>query len=206
MDYTSNYSFGSDVSVVFKKEIFPLLRNLKVLDLGCGTGEYLQHFGQDSLGLDISPKNLDKAKKEGLRVKKCDLQNPINVKEKFDAVFISHLLEHMENPIELLRFANSCLKDNGILVLSIPNEISIMHLKYPYYEFKGNHLYGFTINNIYELLEYTGFDVDKIRFDFYTALTRKLGINNLIRILNLLPRPLKSRFAWAFWFVAKKKI
>ncbi len=204
MDYNSKYRFGTDVSYLFKDKILPLLKNKKVLELGCGTGEYLLYSSPNSLGLDISPLNLKKASKKGLRVKRFDLNNPRHFAEKYELVFASHILEHIDCPVCLLKFANQCLVGNGRIIISIPNENSFMHLKYPYYTCDGNHLYGFTVSNMIELLGYTGFKVTQVHFDYYSTLTRRLKINKLLRVLDFMPPLFRTPFAWAFWFIGEK--
>ncbi len=204
MDYVKKYKFGSDVSPVFIDKILPLVQRKKVLDLGSGQGDYLQFFGQGSLGLDLSPKNLESARKKGLRVKQADFNNLDQPVGKFEVVFASHILEHVESPVEFLRFAKRSLKAKGILIVSVPNELSFAHLKYPYFTGDGNHLYSFTINNIKEILGNMGFRILSIHLDYYTVITSKLKLNWLLPGLNLLPSPLRTPFAWAYWFVCSQ--
>ncbi len=211
MDYISNYKFGSDVSYLFKNKIYPIVKNKKVLDLGCGVGEYLKFFGEGSIGIDISPRNLETAKKNGLQVYKVDLNNPSlkvndeSLESSFELVFTSHVLEHVESPINLLRYANKCLKKGGSLVVSIPNEISFINLFYPYFTKDGNHLYSFTVGNMIELLSQCGFKVVDVYYDYYTVATSKAHVNRLLSIFDILPNLLKNPLSWAFWFVATKE-
>jgi 2-polyprenyl-3-methyl-5-hydroxy-6-metoxy-1,4-benzoquinol methylase len=153
MEYEKNYEFISNVSSIFSERIAPLVKNKKVLDIGCAVGEYLQHFSADSLGLDLSDNNINKARSLGLRVLKSDLNNPVSLGEEFDVVFMSHILEHVENPINLLRFCNKSLRPGGVLILSLPNEQGLIHYKHPYFTNDGNHLYAFTEDNTKELLK-----------------------------------------------------
>lgn len=203
MDYSEGYKFATTLSPVFLKKIVPLFHKLKVLDLGCGQGAHLQFFGRNSLGIDLSKKNLNQAKLKGLNTVMIDLNSPKDLNRKFEAIFSSHLLEHVESPINLLRFAKRQLKSGGEICLSIPNERSIIHLKYPYFNGNGNHLYGFTVANIKELLKVAGFGEPVLFYDYYTLLSTKLRINKLLSLIDLLPDYLKTRLAWSYWFVAK---
>ena len=170
MDYSSSYKFGSDESYLFHKKLLALLKGKKVLDLGCGTGEYLKYFGEQSLGLDVSPNNLVEAKKKKLRTIKMDLNQPQDLNESFDAVFVSHLLEHLDSPVNFLRYSNRHLNPKGMLIITVPNELSIIHLKYPYYTHDGNHLYGFTMSNMKEILFATGFEILDVYYDIYSLI------------------------------------
>ncbi len=205
MNYRDKYQFGTDVSKVFVDKIQKLLARKKVLDLGCGKGSYMDRFGKGSVGLDLSPKNLAIAKKNGHKVIECDLNNPPNLNKQFDAVFSSHLLEHLDAPINMFRYANRHLKKGGIFVLSIPNESSPIHWKYPYFTRNGNHLYSFSVDNIIELFETTGFKCLEIHYDYYTDLTSRLHINFLLKLIDFLPEAIRRKIAWSYWFVAKKK-
>ena len=115
----------------------------------------------------------------------ADLNSSIDTGEHFQCVFKSHGVEHVESPINLLRYANRMLDDNGMLVVSIPNERGIIHLKYPYFTGDSNHLYSFSIENMRELLLVTEFSCDKVIFEYETAMTSSLQINSLLRLFTL---------------------
>ena len=64
-NHDDNYQFTTNVSNLFLREIKPALNGLKVLDLGCGPGEYLRQMGPGSLGVDGSTINLAAAQAKG---------------------------------------------------------------------------------------------------------------------------------------------
>ena len=204
-NYNDNYQFTTNISNLFLREIKPALNGLKVLDLGCGPGEYLRQMGPGSLGVDGSTINLAAAQAKGLRVQHADLNSLIDTGERFQCVFMSHVMEHVESPINLLRYANRMLDDNGMLVVSIPNERSIIHLKHPYFTGDGNHLYSFSIENMHELLLVTEFDCDKVIYEYENAMSTRLQINSLLRLFNFMPTCVRSLGAWAYWFIAYKR-
>ena len=205
MDYIKQYKFKTDVSPIFLKEIIPLTRGKKVVDLGCGQWEHLKYFGSESIGFDISPKNIEMARKYGMKVKRSNMNRPPRLPEKYEVVFSSHLIEHLENPVDFLRYTKKLIRNNGLLVLSFPNEYSVIHLKHPYFTYNGNHLYSLSLRNIEELLEYVGYKEVTVYYDYYTALSRNLGIDPLLGIINYFPEPVRQYLAWSFWIVAKKK-
>jgi 2-polyprenyl-3-methyl-5-hydroxy-6-metoxy-1,4-benzoquinol methylase len=205
MEYEKNYNFSSTPSYIFNNNLSSVLSGLKVLDIGCAEGEYLRFFGPGSVGLDLSANNVETAKSKGLEVNQMNLNNPKLLDEKFESVFMSHILEHVENPIKLLRYANDSLLQGGKLVISVPNEEGLIHLKYPYYTGDGNHLYSFSKNNMFELLKYTGFEIEHFYYDYQTAMTAKLKLDGALNLLNILPRKIKTKFAWAYWVIASKK-
>jgi 2-polyprenyl-3-methyl-5-hydroxy-6-metoxy-1,4-benzoquinol methylase len=46
------------------------------------------------------------------------------LKEKYDIIVCSHVLEHLEQPVEILEIFKSCLSDNGIIITPVPvNEL-----------------------------------------------------------------------------------
>lgn len=103
-------------------DVFADQNGRKVLDIGCGTGEYSDSFRPDSYtGIDISPVYIAYAKKTKrgnfLRMDATNLSFP---NQSFDIVFISDLIHHLEDngARSVLKEANRVLKKGGrILIL-----------------------------------------------------------------------------------------
>jgi 2-polyprenyl-3-methyl-5-hydroxy-6-metoxy-1,4-benzoquinol methylase len=47
---------------------------------------------------------------------------------KFDTIIMSHVLEHIEKPIEVLKHISRMLTDNGVFIISVPNAKSFHRL------------------------------------------------------------------------------
>lgn len=62
----------------------------------------------------------------------------------FDTVLLSHVLEHVEAPIQLLRTTYRILCDRGILVIGLPAENSLADPLGKNCYYKG-HIYSFTL-------------------------------------------------------------
>lgn len=74
-----------------------------VIDIGCGTGVYLDAFS-DGIGVDI---NLNDLQLKEERFKKCDITKKLPFRDgEFDFALLIDVLEHIEKPIELLKEVN----------------------------------------------------------------------------------------------------
>jgi SAM-dependent methyltransferase len=100
-----------------------IAQNGRVLDIGCGYGRNLVALranGFDALGVEINQTIVDKNRENGLPcISPSELKNK---KEKFDAILLSHVVEHF-GPGDLLRFLNeqfNFLKTEGIVVIATP--------------------------------------------------------------------------------------
>ncbi|HEC69857.1 MAG TPA: class I SAM-dependent methyltransferase, partial [Candidatus Omnitrophica bacterium] len=97
--------------------------NLKILDIGCGDGffmELLRDLGFKNIkGIDISVSMLEKAKEKGLDVEKKDIYD-IDDKEKYSVVLVMDVLEHLEKPEEALKKIYNILNPQGFLYMNIP--------------------------------------------------------------------------------------
>jgi SAM-dependent methyltransferase len=98
----------------------------KVLDIGCGNGNFLnllQSIGNYEIhGLEMPGKSADRAKLvNNINLKIGSLQSNDYEKSSFDAVTLYHVFEHLPNPQEYLNIIHSILKEDGTLVMSFPN-------------------------------------------------------------------------------------
>ena len=113
------------------------LKNLKILDIGCGGGlisEPMSRLGGDVTGIDASNKNIEVAKSHA---KKSDLKiNYLNIspenldqKNKFDIILNLEVIEHVENLDLYLSSCLELLKKNGIMFTATINRTFISYIK-----------------------------------------------------------------------------
>lgn len=98
-------------------------KDVKILDVGCGTGELLkelQKFGIPT-GVDISPQAVNFCKKRGIkRVILGELPNLPFPKNSFSLILCLDVLEHVKNDREAIKNLYETLKPDGILILFVP--------------------------------------------------------------------------------------
>lgn len=182
----------------------PWFGSLPVLDLGCAKGAYLRQFGPGSVGVDVSRPNLEHCRRLGLNVREADLNQELPfTPESFPAVLCSHVLEHVDAPINLLRECHRVLQDEGLLVLGLPIENSLVNWvrgqKYFYHH--AGHLYSFSIENIDVLLKKTGFRIARFYFE-----PRILYLSAWENLLQWLPSRGAYALALTYWVVARKQL
>ncbi len=96
-----------------------------VLDVGCGTGDFLFHLqqkGYQCQGIELSRAARSLSKEKGLRVheKLSDLASV----PTFDIITLWHVLEHLADPMATLVQLKGMLKPNGLLVIAVPDRES----------------------------------------------------------------------------------
>ena len=116
-------------SFKLKKQEKPL-KNLKILDIGCGGGllsEPMCRLGADVTGIDASKKNIQvaklHAKKSNLKIKYIST-SPENFKTniKFDVILNMEIIEHVEDVSFFLKSCSSLLKKEGIMFIATINK------------------------------------------------------------------------------------
>lgn len=102
----------------------------RLLEIGCGSGdqlEFLQGLGWQVEGLDVDPVAAEVASARGLKVHVGSLEKQCFAAGQFDAIVSSHVIEHVHDPIGLLRECKRILSPVGRLVLITPNTASWFH-------------------------------------------------------------------------------
>ncbi|HUU65015.1 MAG TPA: class I SAM-dependent methyltransferase [Dehalococcoidales bacterium] len=129
----------------------------KVLDLGCGYGEFLINFDESSSGIDVQDRLLKFAGSLGLSVTRLNVEENLDLAEKFDVVFAGQLLDHLVAPHKLLVESRQVLKDEGYLIACVDNIDFLLSRRV-----SEQHLYGFNLKSLKVLLQRSGFDIVKL--------------------------------------------
>jgi len=127
-DNTRKYAYNFDYTLrdFMIRTFKPHLPEGRCLEMGCYLGEFtkkLISLYDDVTVIEASDELIEKAKKNvGAKVKFIhSMFEDYDGDEKFDAIFFMHTLEHIDDPIAVLKIVNSCLTDNGKLFLVVPN-------------------------------------------------------------------------------------
>lgn len=105
----------------------------KVLDVGCGSGVLLarmKSLGWDAEGVELDPGGVAAARARGVQVYQGQLADAKFPDNHFDAVHSAHVIEHVYDPVTLLRECFRILKPGGKLVILTPNTGSWGHQKF----------------------------------------------------------------------------
>lgn len=137
------------------------------LDIGSGQGALVEEFAKrwphaDVVGFEPSLQAIEECRARGLNVRQwmgaslsIDKSEP-----KFDLVTMIHVLEHIQNPLELVKSIQNVLSDDGLVYIEVPDMAS------PVWKGKGfihiAHLYYFSPETLSRLLEFAGFEVVEI--------------------------------------------
>jgi SAM-dependent methyltransferase len=108
-------------------------RDFRVLDVGFGDARFIkfaEESGCHAVGVEIDPKTVASALQGGLDVHVGDI---FSARERFgpasfDYVTMSHVIEHVHGPREVLECASDLLRPDGILWVEWPNPESFGHM------------------------------------------------------------------------------
>ncbi len=141
----------------------------RLLDVGCGAGEKLAamlELGWQTEGVDTDPLAVELARSRGLVVRHGTLPEQGYPSNTFDVIYMSHVIEHVHEPISLLRECVRVLKPGGTFVLLTPNLAGWGHARYGD-NWRGleppRHLYLFTPQSLARTLRASGFQSSRIR-------------------------------------------
>ena len=98
--------------------------NSSVLDIGCGFGESLVYHrarGTTAVGIEPDSNVQESARLNGLRIESGLFSASKFIGEKFDFVSMDQVIEHVPDPITVLREIGKVLKPNGKIILTTPN-------------------------------------------------------------------------------------
>ena len=181
----------------------------RLLDIGAGRGELLRvalRRGWSAVGLEPASDFARVARRySGAEIIEAKLEEHRFAEHSFDAVMLGAVLEHVFNPVELLREINRVLRPGGMLWLDVPNEAGMFYrLGNIFQRLRGRdwvvnlsptfppyHVFGFTPTALGRLLQRTGFELRKLKtYATYAVLeTRNSPV----------PASLRPLVRWLLW-------
>ncbi|WP_323585278.1 class I SAM-dependent methyltransferase [Aliarcobacter butzleri] len=165
-DENDNLSYSDDFIDFFKDSVSE--RKLKVLEIGSGTGFLLSQIKKldfDVIGIEPGKHCLKAKEKYGVDIIH-DFFPSKHIDTQFDIIVMTNVLEHIPNPSLFLNSLHAYLKENGKLIISVPDEepfikygdiSTLFHEHYSY----------FTKDTINNTLKSGGFKSVKERFGKY---------------------------------------
>ena len=146
------------------------LTNKKYIEIGCGTGDYLEIIKKIGLrkvsGLEYSDKNLAVCKSKKLKVSKGYLDNDLVIQDryqnKYEAFGIFSFMEHWPNPSESLGILWDLLAEEAYGMIEVPN-FEMIQKKGLYTEFITDHIFYFDKNSLSQILQSNGFEIISIK-------------------------------------------
>lgn len=146
-----------------------------VLDVGCGNGIFAKHLKEtkniEAWGLEMSEKNAILASQvlDKVLIGTCEDKIDELPNNYFDAIYFNDILEHIYNPQEVLERIKIKLKDDGVIISSIPNvryhDVLFNYLLKKKWEYQESgvldftHLKFYTKHSITNLYKKSGYDV-----------------------------------------------
>lgn len=181
------YNKVRDYAVTEKVKLISSLKEPgKILDYGCGTGEFLQAAklsGWNVKGIEPTPKARNQANQllDGKVIENIEL---LDEKKKFDVISLFHVLEHIHSLRKTVKRIIKHLKSDGYILIAVPNPESYDAKKY------GNdwagwdvprHLYHFnqtSLKNFEQLFDLELVKVNSMPFDSYYVSLLSEGYKN----------------------------
>ena len=159
----------------FPLKYLPYKSGGRMLDLGCGSGDLLERMsslGWRAEGVDFDSAAVEVARRRGLRVRTGSLHQQQFPDGTFEAVVMSHVIEHIHQPLQLLKEVRRILKRGRRLVIATPNAHSLGHRmlgsRWPFLD-PPRHLQVFTPHALSTLAFAAGFEEVRVCTEIRTA-------------------------------------
>lgn len=192
-----------------------------VLDIGCGTGDFVRHVigrAKKLVGLDFSHEMLmdlkakykEEIKEKRMMLIEADIEKSALKDGRFDLAYSYSCLYVIKDITEALKNIYRCLSKNGIAILEFQNRYSIMGL---YSTLKYNHpQFFYTYPFIRNIIVKTGFYIADIKFfQLLPTITRrtvsafKSDESGSVFLEKLIQRPPLNFLCFKYLIICRKK-
>jgi 2-polyprenyl-3-methyl-5-hydroxy-6-metoxy-1,4-benzoquinol methylase len=114
--WETNREYPTEEKVIELLKALP--RDSKILDFGCSSGRLLSRFVgyHQCCGYDVNTQSADEARQKGLRILSKEEISAAEA-EKFDAVIVLDVFEHLLTPFEVVSMLEKMVKPKGFLII-----------------------------------------------------------------------------------------
>ncbi|WPD21678.1 MAG: class I SAM-dependent methyltransferase [Candidatus Electrothrix scaldis] len=149
----------------YRRFFSSLPKNAKILDVGCGLGQFLYYLQKegfsDVTGIDMSDTQIELALKMQPEVDLRHVKDSVNFflqrEEKYDVITMNDVLEHIEKDhlISFLQALYRSLKPNGMIIVKTINSAYPLSHASRYLDL--THTISFHEKSLTQLLRHVGF-------------------------------------------------
>ena len=207
-------------SVVNKEDkILELCQGKKVLDVGCiGQDKNIQNrdwlhgkifkVSKELIGTDINTDLFDELRKHQFQIYTPEELAKLSM--LFDVIVIADVIEHVNNPVDLLRMYATYLNPTGIIIITTPNAVSARNFTHilfgNFYSVNPEHTFWFCPKTILETIERAGLKYVEFFWmkEYYSFKDSKGVFSKTLYILDLLLLSLRKLFHPNFMLIIKK--
>lgn len=173
----------------YVKRLKELLKGENCLELGIGHGyttNTFSDFFNSYKVLEGGPKIIDRFYELNPNTK-VDVElvyfEDFETEEKFDAILMGYIMEHVDDPAEILNKYKHYLSDNGSIFITVPNGSALNRrfgLKAGYiksldemseFDYQCGHKRTFTYESLLKLVEYCDLKIEKCEGIFMKPMT-----------------------------------
>lgn len=170
---------------------FASLEGKKIIEVGCGRGEFLgmlSDFPVEGYGTEHKKDLVEIAKKAGLRVDEDfpESEDHIFKNGPFDAFMSFNFLEHQPHPRTYLKAIYNNLGDEGYGLITVPSFEYIMEQN-SFYEIIPDHIAYYSFESLTHLLNICGFEVlekETVNRDTISMIVKKRKLPDICGIIS----------------------
>lgn len=158
-----------------------------LLDIGCGYGFFLQYaqgYVESVTGVELDPAVAAIAQASGLPVLHRSAESLLG-EDTYDCIVLCDVLEHLRDPLIILKLCHSLLNPHGVLYVQVPN---LLGFKLPWGHSWGlpHHIWQFNTRSLKAMLEASDF----------TAVQHTTGILGIVGVLENGGPTLLKKMEW----------
>ncbi|MFC3714015.1 methyltransferase domain-containing protein [Sphingoaurantiacus capsulatus] len=135
------------------------------------------------VGVDIDEGGIELMRSFGIRdLHVADIENGLNLDEKFDVVVAGEVIEHLSNSGKLIENSAQIMKDDGVFIITAPNAFcltTIIRLFRGIETVHEDHVSYFSYATMRTFLSRYGLYI--VNFAFYSDITRKNGLKRIMK-------------------------